>query len=274
MNEHPGNDGPWFRRWFGEEYLKLYPHRDVAEARQAVHLLLDRLEAAGCEVGPSARRDPHTLLDLACGAGRHLQALAERGVPAVGLDLSGHLLSEAREALPDAPLLRGDMRRLPFADDTFLVVTSFFTSFGYFESEGEDRRVLREIRRVVRPGGYVLLDFLNAEQVRAELEPRDVRTIGQQEVVQQRRLVEDGRRIEKRIRISGPGEVADRHFTERVRLYDSAELVALLEGAGMVPVELLGDYEGGPHHQESPRTIVLARAALSAPRESIPSEAS
>ncbi|TVP55288.1 MAG: class I SAM-dependent methyltransferase [Gemmatimonadales bacterium] len=260
MSERPGDEGPWFRRWFGEEYLRVYPHRDKREARRAVELLLHRLENAGVDLPQTPPTGPPDVLDLACGAGRHLGALAELKVSAVGLDLSEHLLQEARATLTTPRLLRGDMRHLPFADATFTVVTSFFTSFGYFETEREDRGVLREIRRVVKPGGHVLLDFLNAAQVRAGLRPHDVHTIGDREVVQQRRLLEDGRRVEKQIRITGPGSGPPQRFTERVRLYESDELTRLLASEGLKPLELFGDYGGGSHGPETPRAIVFARA--------------
>jgi SAM-dependent methyltransferase len=233
---------PWFSRWFGEEYLRLYPHRDMGEARDAVALLTGRVRFSG------------PVLDLACGAGRHLRAFHDRGVSPIGLDLSPHLLERAKKRVPEASLVRGDMRHLPFPGEAFTVVSSFFTSFGYFEREGDDRRVLREIARVLRPGGHLFLDFLNAPKVRADLVPRDRRVVDGREVVQTRRLVDEGRRVEKTIRID-----RDRTFTERVRLYDARELEALLVDAGLEPLERLGDYRGAPHTPDSPRTILLAR---------------
>lgn len=250
---------PWFHRWFGEEYLQLYPHRDREEARDAVQLLLRQLASHGERPGDMPAGASPVVLDLACGAGRHLAALAGHGVAAIGLDLSAHLLVEARKGLPDTSLLQGDMRRLPFADGTFRVVTSFFTSFGYFESDHEDRTVVREIRRVLRPGGFLLLDFLNASRVRTELTPRDVSTMGGREVVQERRLVDDGRRVEKQIRIQESDGGEHEAFTERVRLYDADELVTLLTAEGVEPLEIMGDYTGAPHGPESPRAILFAR---------------
>ena len=64
----------WFEEWFGEEYLQLYPHRDVAEAERAVALILERTGfAAGWRV-----------LDVACGAGRHARAFQAAGARASG----------------------------------------------------------------------------------------------------------------------------------------------------------------------------------------------
>lgn len=241
---------PWYRAWFGPAYLELYPHRDEDEARRAVDLLLR-------ETSPS----PGTrVLDLACGAGRHARALAERGLRPMGIDLSAHLLREARRRSPSIPLVRADMRRLPLAPASVPVLTSFFTSFGYFESEAEDRSVLAEMRRVLEPGGTVLLDFLNAARVRATLEPRDERVVGHRHVTQIRELVEDGRVVRKRIllRPADDPDATPREFLERVRLYPPAELAAILEAEGFRIRSRFGDYDGSPLRESSPRAILLA----------------
>lgn len=242
----------WFRRWFGPEYLALYPHRDRAEAERAVRLFL---EEGG--VGEGAR-----LLDVGCGAGRHLAALRRRSVDAVGLDLSAALLEEARDSAGSGvslPLVRGDMRRMPFAAGTFDAVTSFFTSFGYFSQRG-DRRTLSEIRRVLRPGGRYLLDFLNAEQVRRELVPEEEGTVRGRRV-RQTREIRDGH-VVKRIEIE-PGDPGGSAavFHERVRLYQPGELAEMLRRAGLPPAARFGDYRGGEHRDDSPRLIVIGRSA-------------
>jgi SAM-dependent methyltransferase len=245
---------PWYRSWFGEEYLHLYPHRDQEEADQAVGLLLEQLEARSAGGGgPEGRR----VLDLGCGAGRHLKALAEAGLRPLGMDLSLPLLREARNTAPGCSRVRGDMRHLPFADGSFDVVTSFFTSFGYFDADAEDRKVLAEMDRVLRPDGRILLDFLNAEQVRANLEPRDERMVDGKRVIQLRELVDGGRRVEKRIRIRGMGVEED--FVERVRLYDAAKLEGLLGSVGLRVEARFGDYGGGAAGPTAPREILLAR---------------
>jgi SAM-dependent methyltransferase len=242
---------PWYRNWFGEDYLKLYPHRDHEEAEDAVALLVDRLEPA-----PGLR-----VLDLACGGGRHLHHLRDRSLEATGLDLSLALLREAAETAPGVPLVRGDMRRLPFAGGSFGIVTSFFTSFGYFEDEAQDRAVLGEISRVLAPGGWVVLDFLNASRVRRSLTPRDETVVDGRRVVQERALMEGGRVVEKRIHFQPPEGGPTRTFLERVRLYDPPELEELLASRGFEVRERLGDYDGSPFVAEAPRFIVLARRA-------------
>ena len=233
----------WFERWFGEEYLSLYPHRDEDEAEHVV-ALLER-----CGIVRAGLR----VLDLACGAGRHAPALDRRGATVVGFDLSLPLLRTARARTPGA-LVRGDMRALPFADGGFDTVVNLFTSFGYFEEDGEHERVLREVARVLRRRGRFVLDFLNAPLVRATLVPRDERSVGGRVVVQERGLSADGRFVVKQIHLRGEG----RSFMERVRLYERKDLERLLAACGLAPVEVFGDYDGGPHGPSSERLLLLA----------------
>lgn len=234
----------WFERWFGEEYLHLYRHRDDEEAEQLITLLAAR----------GIARAGERVLDLACGAGRHAAALRRRGAEVVGLDLSMPLLLTARRQ-GGGPLLQGDMRALGLRSASFGAVVNLFTSFGYFDEDEQHARVLREVARVLRSGGTFVLDFLNAPMVRAGLVPRDERRSGATVVVQERQLSADGRFVTKTIHLGGEG----RSFIERVRLYERSELESMLADAGMTTEVVLGDYAGGPHTPISPRCLLLAR---------------
>lgn len=234
----------WFEQWFGEEYLHVYPHRDDEDAARLVRFL----EREG--VAAAGRR----VLDLACGPGRHAAVLGRGGARVVGLDLSRALLFAARRR-GVAPLVRGDMRRLPFPAAVFDVVVNLFTSFGYFAADREHDAVLGEIARVLRPGGRFVLDYLNAPAVRAGLVQRDERRDGSTTLVQERHLSSDGRFVIKSIHVAGEG----RTFTERVRLFERTDLERML-GAHSIRVEgVAGDYDGAPHGASSPRLILLGR---------------
>jgi SAM-dependent methyltransferase len=238
----------WFHHWFGEEYLRLYPHRDQAEAAAAVRL---HLEVSGRPEGRS--------LDLACGEGRHLRELRQAGVEAVGLDLSLPLLRLARRSQTPPPLLvRADMRNLPFRDAAFSAVTSFFTSFGYFSAADDDTATAREIRRVLVPGGRFLLDYLNAAQVRAALVPEETLDLEDGTAHVTRSIVGDA--VVKRIRISvGPGGRISEHV-ERVRLYAPDELESLMASAGLIATDRFGDYDGAPFTSSSTRLVLMGSA--------------
>lgn len=238
--------GEWFERWFSEAYLELYPHRDAAEAVRVVALL----SAHGTV------RSGDRVLDLACGAGRHIAALEAAGASVTGLDLSRPLLNAAR--VSGATLLvRADMRRLPIRGGAMDAVVNLFTSFGYFAGDHEHALVLREIARVLAPQGRFALDFLNAPAVRAGLVPRDEQMVQGRRVVQQRRLSDAGRVVVKTIHLAGE----ELEFMERVRLFERPELEQMIAGAGLVVRHVFGDYDGSPHGSASPRLILLAQRA-------------
>ena len=236
----------WFEEWFGEEYLTLYPHRDDQEACRAIDLIARR-----ALLTPRAR-----VLDLACGAGRHLRLLDDH-YEAVGLDLSPALLRGARVQDAAARLVRGDMRSLPFGTATFDLVANLFTSFGYFRDDSQHERVMREVGRVVRPGGWFILDFLNASQVRATLVAVNRISAGSREIELEREISADGRFVRKTITLLDE----DRSFVERVRLFEPSELQAMFERASFEVDEIVGDYDGTPWTNESPRAIVIGRRA-------------
>jgi SAM-dependent methyltransferase len=235
----------WFEEWFGEEYLQLYPHRDDAEAERAVTLIA---RVTGLVAG-------WRVLDVGCGAGRHARAFRAIGARCVGLDLSRTLLRVAR-GLTDAPLIRGDMRRMPIRPGSMDLTVSLFTSFGYFEHDEEHATALREMVATLRPGGWFVIDFLNAAEVRRRLVARETVAVqgGQAEVA--RTMSPDGRYVCKTIVTP-----AGRRYTERVRLFDQDQMSAMLSNAGLEVRHSFGDYQAAPLRADSPRTILVGRIA-------------
>jgi SAM-dependent methyltransferase len=233
----------WFEEWFGEEYLQLYPHRDLAEAERAVALILDRV---GFEPG-------WRVLDVACGAGRHARAFEAAGARCVGLDLSAALLRAAR-GVTGAPLVRADMRALPVRAASMDLAVNLFTSFGYFERDAEHAAALGEMVATLRPGGWFVIDFLNAPSVRARLVPRETLRLNGTDVQVSRSVSADGRYVCKTIE-SGNG----RRFTERVRLFGVEEIEAMLAAAGVKVRDRFGDYDASPLLPHSPRTLLIGQ---------------
>ena len=233
----------WYKEWFGEEYLDLYSHRDEGEADRHVEFVASLFD-----------RPPRAILDLACGAGRHTVALRRRGHRALGVDLSKTLLAQA----PGLPRVAGDMRCLPFGDASFDWVLNFFTSFGYFEIEAENRQVLSEVARLLAPGGRFFIDLFNRDRVLETLEPSESRDIGGRMVEIERWYDERSGRVNKRIRVTGSSE-PPRTFVESVRAYTATEVEGALCDAGLSVVGRFGSFSGEPFEPTSPRLILLAR---------------
>lgn len=234
----------WFEEWFGEEYLHLYPHRDDRDAEQVVALLARTLPwQAGWRV-----------LDVACGAGRHLLALERAGAIPFGFDLSGALLQRAR-ATTSRPLTRADMRAMPFRTGSMDLTVNLFTSFGYFAADEEHTDALGQMLATVRPSGWFVIDFLNAEQVKNALVPHESASFGGLTTDVRRELTENGRFVRKTITMAD-----GRRFEERVRLLGADDLERMIEAHGARITDRFGDYTGA-RLGDGPRTILVAQVA-------------
>lgn len=237
---------PWFRSWFGEAYLSLYGHRDDEEAAQHVDTLLRAVQPSTSQI----------VLDIACGAGRHLTALRIAGLQKVyGIDLSATLLKEARSRPCD--VARCDMRILPFADQTFAGVTNFFTSFGYFPHREDDAAVLGEFARVLCPGGWLWLDLPDREHVLRHLVEEDEKHLPDWHVHQKRRVEEDVV-IKSMVLIDRKGHRQE--FEERVRLHSFEFIENVANHHGLLCEAVFGDVAGGSWKSGfTPRMTLLLR---------------
>jgi SAM-dependent methyltransferase len=234
----------WYKEWFGEEYLELYSYRDEAEARQQVTFFQQHF--------------PHTegeILDLACGKGRHISEFLARGYRAVGSDLSYTLLRAGRTDDGALPVACADMRRLPFRNETFAALVSFFTSFGYFEDEQENLRAVEEMSRVMRRGAPFLFDYLNVERELTRMTRLEVRETESGPAEIERWFDSSERVFNKRITIGS------RRFLERVRAYSVEELCSLFRAAKLTVRSVCGDFDGSPFDKNSPRLVILGRRA-------------
>jgi len=243
---------PWYETAFGRDYLERYPHRDEAEAREDVDAIVKLLSP-----DPAA-----PLLDLGCGAGRHLIAFCRAGFEdLVGLDLSEELLEIARRRLDEAAcqtiaLHCLDMRRIPY-ESFFGTAVSIFTSFGYFEADREDGKVLEAVRSALRPGGRFLLDTMNRDWTIAHLVASEEAELPGGRATVTRAITDDGLRVEKLVRLADPGTGEDLIRRESVRMYSATELAEMFAEAGFVDVSVFGSLRGEPFDAGAERTVVV-----------------
>ena len=143
-------------------YHHLYPDWQAAIAEQgmALHAVLVRSQGPG----------PHRVLDAAAGIGTQLLGLAEHGHRLCGSDVSPGAIHRARVECADrdvaAAFTLADMRALPFADDSFDAVVCADNAVAHLLSPGDLMAALAEMRRVVAPGGHVLVSTRDYEQAR------------------------------------------------------------------------------------------------------------
>ncbi|MBK8571050.1 MAG: class I SAM-dependent methyltransferase [Holophagaceae bacterium] len=231
----------WFETWFDEDYARLYAHRDAEEARVAL--------GRAMRVAPELTRGP--VLDLACGAGRHLEILRRANPLAFGMDLSRTLLQMAPGGLRPW-LLRGDMRQIPVKDGTLHGICLWFTPFGYF-SDDQNRALMMRLGALLRPQGVLVMDYLNADLVARTLVPEE--TVERGIIRAQSRRSLEGDRLVKRMVLTrrDTGEVRD--VLESVRLYHPTDLQEMAVRAGLRLRRVMGTYAGEAFTDDSPRWI-------------------
>ena len=136
-NFSPTDGEEWYKHAFQKDYLKRYAHRGASEAVSFISYVHNTYNLGEASI-----------LDLCCGYGRFLKELSQYAKYSIGMDLSVDLLRSVPPDL-DVSLIQGDMRILPFQNETFNFVFSLFTSFGYFSDDAEHFEVCHEVLRTL-----------------------------------------------------------------------------------------------------------------------------
>lgn len=243
----------WFAEWFDSPYYHLlYNNRDANEARAFIQKLVENLDlSSGAPV-----------LDLACGKGRHAITLASLGFAVVGADLAPNSIAAAKEAQNKQPELNlnfivHDMREL-IENQQFAAVFNLFTSFGYFDQLADNQAVCLAIAQMLLPNGLLVIDFLNANKVIANLVAEE--TILRNEVNYEIRRWADTGHIYKEISIHDPKQAQKiGPFTERVQALSLADFQELL-ASHFELIQTFGAYDLSPFDLEtSDRLILIAQ---------------
>jgi len=220
----------WWRELFDSLYLRT--DGDVVENDANTAREVDMLvQATGVAPGDK-------ILDLCCGQGRHALELARRGFEHVtGIDRSRYLVRLARRRAGKSGLnvvfREGDARNIRLRESSIDCVCVMGNSFGYFDTEDDDVRVLESIKRVLRSGGNLVLDLADGDWVRAHFERRSWEWIDENHFVcRERSLANDGDRLVSREVVvhAERGVIADQFYAER--LYSRERIGALLERVG------------------------------------------
>ncbi|MEI6640308.1 MAG: methyltransferase domain-containing protein [Chlorobium sp.] len=248
----------WFEEWFNHPlYLEVYSHRDNNEAEQCVKTILS-LSALDLK-----KTDSLSVLDIACGAGRHALELAKLGYMVTGNDLSPYLLDEARKAAQKCslPLQLSccDMRLISF-ESTYNLVVQLFTSFGYFDLKEDDQLVLNKAYHALQYDGWYVLDLINPLHLQRNIVAHSSRIAGELTIIEDRVLHKE--RITKRITIIPPrGQSVT--FSESVRLYSRQEITAMLQKEGFTLATIVGNYAGDLFvEEESPRMMIFCQKSV------------
>lgn len=237
----------WFADWFDTSYYHiLYKNRNDQEAERFISKLVNNLH-----LPPMS-----TVLDLACGKGRHSVTLNKLGYDVLGVDLSPQSIAHASKmASQHLQFAVQDMRE-PIPGKSFDAVFNLFTSFGYFDAIDDNQRVIKSVKRMLKPQGLLIIDFMNARQVIDALVEDEQKTIEGITFNIQREY--NGTHIIKHIRFEDNSR--EFSYTERVQALQLADFRSLLEDENFQILRTFGDFDLQPYQEESSeRLIIIAR---------------
>lgn len=237
----------WFETWFDSPYYHiLYQDRDFEEAESFISNLISYLK-------PSLDAK---ILDLACGAGRHSIYLNKLGYDVMGVDLSPNSIQEAKKYENESLHFDTHDMREVYQENEFDYVFSMFTSFGYFESESENIKMLKSIDKELVQGGFFVLDFFNAGKVVEVLPINEVKVRDDISFKIKKHLANQF--IIKEIDFEDKGR--NFHYQEKVQAISLFQIKQMLLQTNLKIIDTFGDYQLNPFDEvTSDRLIVVAK---------------
>lgn len=236
----------WFESWFDSPYHGLlYQQRDEQEAKAFIDKLFAWLQPAA----------DSSVLDIACGDGRHAAYMKNYVREVIGIDLSEHRIQKAQLlAKENLAFYKQDMRnvfRLNYFDYAF----NFFTSFGYFKHNRDNVLAADSFSKSLKPGGKLMIDYMNVDLVKDRLVAEEVVTVEDIEFHLHRKS-EQGKII-KTIQFNAPSGKAYQ-FEEVVSEFRQPDFESMFEPCGLKLIQTFGDYELNAFDAEkSPRLIMI-----------------
>ena len=248
----------WWRRIFNYLYLKT--DGDVVDDLSITCWEVDLFQNI-LKFSPEDK-----ILDLCCGQGRHSLELGRRNFRNIeGLDRSHYLIQRAKTQAKKEDLSikfrEGDARKIPSSADTYDVVTILGNSFGYFDSIQDDLRVLKEVFRVLKPLGKLLIEVSDGEYLRKTFQSRSWEWVDKKRFVcRERSLSLDKQRLISREIISHTekGLITDQFYAER--LYSKESLTDLLKIAGFSDITFHGQIS--PHSKRNQDLGMMERCLI------------
>lgn len=230
--------------WFGSTYyLKLYRHRNFDEAKSFIDVLLQYLKP---------QSDNH-FIDVCCGRGRHAIYLASKGYNVIGVDSSEESIQDAKH-FEGAKLhfMVGDIRNTLHATQIDFAL-NLFTSFGYFEDDADNLKSLININGSLKPGGSLVIDYLNEAKAAQELVPNESQEIDGISFEISRNSNE--KFITKTIVVHDKQQVFT--FKEQVRRFSKTDFEHMLQHAGFDVLGVFGNYQLAAFSPENSDRLII-----------------
>lgn len=240
---------PWYKDWFNSPYYhQLYFKRDEREAAEFIDRLVDHLQP----------EKSASMLDIACGKGRHSIQLASKGFDVTGIDLSEDSIRDAKNWEQDHLQFFVHDMRLPFRINYFNYAFNFFTSFGYFDTRREHDNTIRTIAQSLKPEGQFVIDFLNVQYAEDHTIHKSDIEIG--DVNYHITKWFDEEHFYKRIIVEDKALQEPLEHLERVAKFTLGDLTDMLGFHHLQVQEVFGDYDFTEYDlKKSSRLIIVAK---------------
>ena len=233
----------WYSSWFDTPYYHiLYKERDNNEAQKFMENLTSYLNIP----------EDGTILDLACGKGRHSVYLNAIGYDVTGVDLSPQSIAFAKQF--ENKTLHFDVHDMsnPYTQQ-FDAVFNLFTSFGYFENEEDNLNTIKAIKANLKNHGIGVIDFMNADFVVNNLIPENTKTVEGIDF-NLHRYLENGHIIKD---ISFEDESESYSFRESVKAFTLDDFKAMFQKANIQLLEVFGDYKLNRFDKKTSERLIL-----------------
>ena len=228
-NSTAKNSENWFSTWFDSPYYHiLYKNRNEEEAQVFMDNITNYLNMS----------ENGTILDLACGKGRHSIYLNKLGYQVTGVDLSENSIAIAKESSNESLRFKTQDMREPM-NETFDAVFNLFTSFGYFDTYEDNIKTLKAIKDSINEYGFGVIDFFNSDFIVENLLAEETKEIDGI-TFNIKRFVEN-KKIIKEIRFEDKGQSF--YFTEKVSAFTLSDFESMMEETGIYLLEIFGDYK-------------------------------
>ncbi len=231
---------------------------EFVEACEAVGLYAQTERNARAIVDLAGLSAGERVLDAPCGIGRYAAALHRLGFDVTAIDLSKEQLEFAQRQNPGPKYRRADMRHPP--GEPYDLILNLFSSFGYFESQSEDAKLLNSWHQCLRPSGRLIIEVADADRVRKSFDGKTTRELRNGQRYSEVATMDWDRGLLSTTFLRDGKQV----FDCWLRVYTSDQLRVMLENAGFRRVQLFGSFEGSAKQPGDRAIFVAQKSAPSA----------
>lgn len=250
----------WWKSFFDAAYVSRYRTRLTSDrTNREINFLIKNIPL----------KKKFSILDVACGDGRHAIGLAKKGFLLTGFDYSSFMLRRAQARAVKARIqkhisfVHGDMRAMPFHQG-FDVAYNLFTSFGYFEHTSDDRQALKNIANSLKVGGKFMIDLNNYARSGAYFMRHGTRMKGSATYIYREDEKIFGKYSLYHYNSKNKTLIVEvfnkkKRYAWSTRAYSLIDMKKMLARAGLRVRGTWGDFHGHKYQKtKSPRLIILA----------------